>query len=232
MIQFNLLPDIKLQYIKAKRIKRTVIVISFLVASISFAVFLFLFIIVRFDQPGHIKRVTEDIQESQAQLEKIPDLNKVLTIQNQLNELPGLHDSKPATGRLFTYITQVTPAEVSIGKTDLDFEENTIIFEGESNAISNINQFVDTLKFTKYQNTSEALDSEPRPFSDVVLALEVSEGESSVKYTIELKFDPIIFDNNQSIKLVVDKNKTTTRSETEKPDDVFQALPEPEVQAQ
>lgn len=236
MIQFNLLPDIKLQYIKAKRIKRTVIVISFLVASSSFAIFLFLFITVRFAQKGHIGRITDDIQTAQTELEKIQDLDKVLTVQNQLTSLPSLHDGKPASGRLFKYITQITPTEVSIGKTDLDFESSTINFEGASGSLSNINKFVDTLKFTTYREVANPGDqpesqTSSKPFSEVVLSsFEVTEDEG-ITYVITLKFDPIIFDNNKEVKFIVDK-KTTTRSETEKPNDVFKALPEPKVQAQ
>ncbi|MCA9344731.1 PilN domain-containing protein [Candidatus Saccharibacteria bacterium] len=231
MIQFNLLPDIKLQYIKAKRVKRTVIVVSFLAAASAFAIFLFLFMTVQFAQKGHMSRVTDDIKTAQEDLQKIKDLDKVLTIQNQLSDLPELHDGKPASGRVFTYIAEVTPAEVSIGKTEVNFEENTISFEGTSGSLSSVNKFVDTLKFTKYQE--QGSDSSSQAFSDVVLAtFTVEEENGQIKYNVTLTFDPVIFDNNKSVKLIVEKGKTTTRSETEKPDELFQALPKEDIRAQ
>jgi hypothetical protein len=95
MIQFNLLPDVKQQYIRAKRMKRTAIVVSFLVAASSVFVFVMLFLSVYVFQKKHIDNVNNDIQASVKTLKETPNLNKILTIQNQLNTLPSLHAQKP-----------------------------------------------------------------------------------------------------------------------------------------
>lgn len=239
MIQFNLLPDIKLQYIKAKRMKRTVIVISLLVGATSLSVFVFLLITVYGFQKTHMNKVTNDIANAQRTLDSTTDLNKVLTIQNQLNSLPDLHNQKPVSSRLFGYIVELTPSNVSIGKVELSFVDNTISFYGTASSLSDVNKFVDTIKFTNYNITADnQLDSAPqnsdkqKPFSNVVLtSFQVDEETGAVTYNITTKFDANIFDNNKTIKLTVPKI-TSTRSETEKPDELFQNLPQPEVKVE
>lgn len=239
MIQFNLLPDIKLQYIKAKRAKRTVIVVSLLVGASSLAVFVFLFITVHGFQKQHMNKITEDIAIAQKTLDETPDLNKVLTIQNQLNSLPNLHNQKPVTGRIYDYIYKITPSNVNIGKTELNFADNTVNFYGTASSLSHVNKFVDTMKFTKYTIvTDNQIEGQPqnsdnqKPFSDVVLtSFEVDEETGEITYNITAKFDLLIFDNNKTIKLDV-PNITSTRSETEKPDELFKALPAPEIKTE
>lgn len=216
MIQFNLLPDIKLEYIKAKRTKRTVVVIASTVTGLSFAIFLLLFITVNVLQKKHISDLTNDINSKVSELESIEDLDKILTVQNQLNNLTGLHEQKPVATRLFTYLPQLVPEQASLTDLNLSFEESLIEFSGDADSLTTVNKFVDTLKFTEY-----TIDEQKTPaFSDVVLA-DFSATEGGVSFDIELKFDPYIFNSANSVTLTV-PNIISTRSETEKPsEDIF-----------
>lgn len=227
MIQFNLLPDVKQEYMKAKRQKHSVIIISLLVAAVSLFIFVMLFLTVNVFQKKHISDLDTDIASSTKTLKDIKDLDKILTIQNQLKSLPDLHDAKPVTSRLFGYLTQITPAQVSLGNVNLNYESKTMIISGTADSLSTINKFVDTIKFTTY---TEAVGAETasagatKPFSSVVLS-SFSKGEEGSTYQISLAFEPTIFDSKKTITLVVPKT-ITTRSETEKPNqDIFQALP-------
>src|SRR5689334_20407685 len=101
MIQFNLLPDVKLEYLKAQRLKQAVVSIAAIVAGVVLAVLVILFLVVDVFQKQHLKAVNNDIKTYTAKLQSIPDLNKILTVQNQLNSLPALHAQKPVTSRLF-----------------------------------------------------------------------------------------------------------------------------------
>lgn len=230
MIQFNLLPDVKQEYIKAKRQKHSVIVISLLAASASLFIFVMLFLTVNVFQKGHIGRLTDDIKESTDILNNTKDLDKILTIQNQLNSLPELHDAKPVTSRLFGYMTQVTPAQVTIGDIQLNYEEKTLSLTGTADSLSTINKFVDTLKFTTYvEGAADQADTgdAKKPFSDIVLASFARSKEGST-YQITLNFDSEIFNAKKQTTLIVPKT-ITTRSETEKPKDLFQELPKEPV---
>ena len=236
MIQFNLLPDVKIEYIKARRTKRTVILSSVLVAGASVALFLLFFSVVNVAQKQHLKHLQSDIESSKKELQAKPDLAKILTIQNQLGSLPSLHQQKPVASRAFTYIQQLTPQKVSISDFTVNFTDQTIKIEGSADALASVNTFADTLKFTNFTLTdSQSTESNNTPtdlspaFSEVVLssfdvAKASQDKNKAITYTITLKYVPEIFSGDKVAKLQV-TNKITSRSETEKPSAVFQAKP-------
>ncbi len=218
MIQFNLLPDVKLEHIKARRTKRFVILFSSCATGVLLAVVILLFTAVNVFQKTHLNDLNTDIKKYTSELENTPDITKVLTVQNQLNNIPALHDTKPVASRLFPYLTQITPDKLSVASVDISFETQTISIKGAADAISTINKFADTLKFTKYTASIDLVET--KAFSNVVLS-SFGKAETGATYSIDFKFDPTIFDSLREIKLVV-PNIVTTRSETEKPTDLFQ----------
>lgn len=222
MIQFNLLPDVKQEYIKAKRQKHSVIIISLLTAAGSLFIFVMLFLTVHVFQKFHLNSLNDSIQTNTKKLQDVTDLNKILTIQNQLDSLPKLHDQKPVTSRLFGFLGQITPAQVSIGKVDVDYGTKTINLTGTADSLGTVNKFVDTIKFTTYNEGDQPASD--KPFSSVVLA-SFSLTDKDATYQITLSFNEAIFDSSKNITLVVPKI-ISTRSETEKPTDLFKALPE------
>ena len=190
----------------------------------SFAIFGLLFVNVNFLQTGHISNLTKEIEDNTNQLKSIEDIDKVLTVQNQLTELTTLHEKKPAADRTLTYISQVTPQKASTSQVSVDFEQQTISISGTTDSLVTVNKFADTLKFTKYV-VGDSTD-QINAFSDVVLA-NFSVSDAQTTYQIDLKFNPEIFDNTKSIKLSI-PNIISTRSQTQKPsDNLFQKQPDP-----
>lgn len=228
MIQFNLLPDVKLDYIKAKNVKRTITVVSGLVAASTLAIFVLMFMTVNVFQKTHLNNVNADIKRDGDALKNTKDLNKVLTIQNQLNSLPALHAKKPVASRLFGYLGQLVPEKVSIGKFDIDYSTKVMNITGTTDNLGTVNKFVDTLKFTTYAYPDGADRKELKPFSDVVLG-NFSKNEKDSTYQVKLTFDPVIFDSANTGTMQVPKI-TSTRSETEKPTDLFKDLPQQKVE--
>ncbi len=108
-----------------------------------------------------------------------------------------------------------------MSQLDMDFSTKTLNITGESDSLSSINKFVDTLKFTTYSSSDSADPTkDPKAFSNIVVAsFGLENGKAS--YTINLNFDDKIFDISQDIKLTVPKIITTV-SETEKPAAIFQ----------
>lgn len=213
MIEFNLLPDVKLAYIKSKRTVRLVILSAVSVTSVAVAVFLLLFLSVNVVQKRSLKNIENDITKNSKTLEAIPDLNKILTIQNQLNTLPDLHNKKPVTTRFATYIQQVTPAQTSLAKVDVDFVTYTMNIGGATDSLVTVNKFVDTLKFTTFKATPEGPDA--KAFSDVVLGT-FGRDDKGASFQITLKYNPEIFSASTTAVLTVPK-LVTTRSEVDKP---------------
>lgn len=221
MVQFNLLPDVKLEYMKTRRVKRVTILIAGLATALAVAIFIGLFLIVNVFQKQHLANLNNDIQRDVTQLQGVPDLTKVLTIQNQLGKLTPLHEQTPASSRVFEYLGQLTPAKATISNTLVDFTGGTIEITGNADSLSTVNQYVDTLKFTNFTVNGEP--EQKKAFSEVVLS-SFGKDEKDVSYSVTFKFDPIIFDNTKQIKLEVPKI-TSTRSTTEKPSELFQQSP-------
>ena len=218
MIQFNLLPDIKIHYLKARRQKHLVVLISVVASVVSAAIFILLFTTVFGLQKKNIADLNKDITASSKELQEVPELNKILTVQNQLGALTGLHDKKVVSSRLLDYLTQVTPAEAKITKFEVDYALSTMEVTGTAPNLGIVNKYTDTLKFTKF--VTEGDSTEQTAFSNVVLG-SFSRDAQTTTYTLKFKYDPIIFSNAKQVTLKVPKI-ITTRSETAKPAEVFQ----------
>lgn len=221
MIQFNLLPDVKIEFIRARRVKRLVIVITSAVAAFAVGAMATMFLIVNVLQKNHIENTTTDIRELTGQIHSINNIDKMLTVQNQLNKITQLHDEKPVSSRLVNYLAQITPADLTIARLSVNFEESRMSFTGAASTLTNINRFVDTLKFTTYQSG----DARNNAFSGVVLE-SFGRDDRGASYQVNLTFDPIIFSSESDVRLVV-PNITTTRSST-----LFLPLSNPEEQPQ
>jgi hypothetical protein len=227
MTQLNLLPDVKIEFLRSMRNKRLVIGISSLVAVASIAILIVLGSIVYGFQKKNLSDLNKDITAYNTQLKNTKDLDKVLTIQNQLKSLTGLHEDKPSASRLFGYLTQLTPSAASISQLDVDYASNTMTVTGKASALDVANTFIDTLKFTTYQTTSSdgtAEGTATKAFSEVVLS-EFARNNAGATYTLTCGFDPVIFDNASNVKLTVPKI-ISTRSSTEQPSALFQGTTE------
>ncbi len=224
MIQFNLLPEVKLEYIKARRTKRLVILVSTIVAGASITITVVLFMATNVLQRKHLNDLSGDIKHDSSQLEGEKDLNKILTVQNQLDSLDSLHAQKPAAARLGTYLSQMVPQDVTMTKITADFTAHTASFDGSAKSLSAVNKFIDTLKFTTYKVGNQKGNA----FSAVVLATFDRSDEQAgnngkvATYQITLNFEPVIFDIEKNVELVV-PNTVTTRSTLESPASPFQS---------
>jgi Tfp pilus assembly protein PilN len=232
MIQFNMLPDVKQQFLKAEQNRKTAVTAGILITAASVFIFTILFMSVNVFQKKNLSDINKDIKSASDQLKSTTDLNKVLTVQNQLKSLPALQEQKPVASRLFKYLSAVTPANISIGDLEVDFDENTMRITGTADSLQSVNKFVDTLKFTTYSVVPDDGSTPPastqKPFSSVVLS-NFTRNEKEATYTISLAYDPVIFSSDSNVVLTVPKI-ISTRSETEKPTELFKALPETKQQ--
>jgi len=219
MIQFNLLPDVKLEYIRANRLKRLLISISILVAAACFAIAVLLFLAVNVVQKDNMNGLNKDIKATANTVKQTPDIDKIITIQNQLQSLPTLHSAKPAATRLFGYLSQVTPSNVTISNVSVDFTADTFTLTGQAADLFAVNTFVDTLKFTTYALAS-AGDTPKNAFSEVVLG-GFATTDKDATYQVTMKYDPVIFDNQNAVILTVPKT-VTTRSGSNQPSALFE----------
>lgn len=195
MIQFNLLPDVKKEYVKAKRTKRLIMSAATLASAGAIGVTVLMFTFVHVAQKKHISDLTKDIESRATEIKSTPDLEKILTVQNQLSLLPGLHQGKPETSRLFNYLSFVSPSAVRFANVDLDNELMTIQILGSADSIATVNKLVNNFKVATF-TTGEIQDEAPL-FSEVSTTL--SGDDTGAEFTINMKFDPVIFNNAQTI---------------------------------
>jgi len=237
MAQLNLLPDVKLEYIRAERRKRMVVGFAFLISATFLAIFIMLLLFVRIGQKQHMHAVDADIDKAVAELKSNPDLDKVLTVQNQLNSLPDLHNKKAISSRMFDYLNKMTPTKATVSDVIVDFDAGTINIKGNADSLSTVNKFADTLKFTEYKVEGEN-PAQGNAFKEVVLkSFSVSdsgEGKGKVTYELEMKFDPAIFansapsnDGKSPVTLTV-PDIISTRSATQTPENLFAPQPKEE----
>lgn len=225
MIQLNLLPEVKSKYLSAERTKRLTILSAMAVSGIAIGVVIILGSIAYGTQKARISSLGDSIKEKTSKLQKIDDLNKILTIQNQLNSLTSLHEQKPVVSRLFTFLPQITPTDVDISNLTIKYTDSSIGITGTAPSLESVNKFVDTLKFTEYQTEDDS--DKQKAFSAVVLT-SFNKAETEANYSISLSFDQSIFNSeSKTITLSVPKI-TSTRSQTEQPDNaIFKAQPTP-----
>lgn len=213
MAQFNLLPDVKLEFIKTRRQKHMITTMSILAMAVCVGLLLLSFIVANVVQKQMLNKANNDIKSRTKTLRDVKDINKVLTVQSQLNTLPGLHDKKQITSRVFDYLAQVTPAQVSLNKLTVDHTLSTLSVSGVSPSIDIVRVYADTLKRTSFQ--VKGSDTSEKAFSEVVLS---SFGKADATdatgttFTLTMKFSPQLFSPTSEITLVVPANAGASQS--------------------
>ncbi|MCA9347450.1 PilN domain-containing protein [Candidatus Saccharibacteria bacterium] len=221
MIQFNLLPDVKMKYIVARRQKHRVMTIAMGCGLAAVGLLVLMMVYVYVVQGAQIATYNKRISNSQSSIttknSQVDDINKVLTVQNQLISLDSLHNDKPIMSRIFDYLAKITPSNITISKIDLaGGETNVITLQGSTDTLASVNKFVDTLKFTTFK-TEDSGSGGKQVFTDVVLA-SFARDKAGASYGLSFSFDPIIFSSATKVDdLIVPDNKVTTRSELGRP---------------
>ncbi len=206
MIQFNLLPAVKQEYIKAQALKRLVMSVSFFASAAAIFVLLLGLFSVYFVQKKSINDLNSEIKTSSTALKNTPNISDILTVQSQLNSLSALHQQKPVSSRVFAYLSQVTPKQATISDMRIDYALNTMTISGNAPGFDVVNTFVDSLKFTTYTVKGSSLSQ--NAFSTVVVA-SFSRSSKSATYSITLNFDPVIFNVADDVTLSVGGQDST-----------------------
>lgn len=209
-IQINLLPDIKVASLKSQRQRTLIVTIAVVVTIVSAAMFLIMLFTVGVVQNKQISNAKETISKHKKELDSIADLNRMITIQSQLDSLVTLHQQKHISSRLFTYLPEVTPTNVHIGQISIDFTANTMQVAGTAASQQATNTFIDTLKFTTFK-VGETDESKPA-FPSVVESSFSTDAAVGATYSLSITFDPALFSNDLEAKtpaLVVPQLTTT-----------------------
>jgi len=231
MTQFNLLPEIKLEYIKAEKERRLVIGITALVTVISIIIAVTLYGLT-FIQKNQINNYAADINEQGQLITGQKNLNDLITIQNQIGTITSLHNQDPAVSDLAGYLNQLIPVNASISSLTISFNSgsnaslggapsNAVTLSGSADSLATVNQLVDILKYATF--SVKGTPGSQQAFSAVVLTSfgVTSTGSGpTASYTINFNFDPTLFNITDQVSLNV-PSIVATRSELEQPKVLF-----------
>lgn len=213
-LQINLLPDLKLEYLKAQRTKYMIMASSAVVIMACIGLLILMYFYVYVWQKEHTNNLRNHIGELTTEYESFDNLEEIITIQNQLSALPGLHNEKPLVSRLTNYLGTITPKDSSYSKVDLDLTLLTIRLEGSAPETSDVNKLTNSIKNAVYVINTD-VDTAKSAFSSVRLE-SINNREDEVLFTVAMTFDPQIFMTREEIALVI-PDIDSTNSEVNSP---------------
>lgn len=172
MISINLVPQVKADFLKAQRMKRFIILASFLLCALMIALVVFLSIFVYAVQARQSDGLKDQIGEELTSLKQVDNLERIVTVKNQLDTLPDLHASKPVSSRMFEYLTVLVPENVAFSRVTMQFNNanteqsaeelvepslqgsfvsgGSFEFFGTADTFKDVNILADSLKLANY----------------------------------------------------------------------------------
>ncbi len=219
MIEINLVPDVKQELIKAQRVRSTVISVAIIVGIIALAIVTLLAVYVFGVQVVRSNIDSDAITSGNAQLAKVEDLSKTLTIQNQLTKITSLHDSIKVDSRLFDVLNAIIPPapnDVQISNLYVDSSVDQIKIEGQA-----ANSYAAVEVFRKTIEGAQVNYSDGTTQQTVALASNVSTGDTSygedssgakvLRFTLTFDYAPELLSPTSktvSIKITTQGNAT------------------------
>ena len=230
MIEINLIPDVKQEFIHAQRLRAKVISGSILGMLAAVALIVILGALLGAEAVRNVvadSSITSEYKKMQANA----DLKDVVTIQNQLANIPSLDQNKTMSSRLFDALSAINPqAPNSVKMTNvvLDPTAKTISIEGTA---ANSYTATDALKKTILNATisyTKASATSTTPLTSDVTLGETSYGEDStgnkvLRFKMTFTYPDQLFSNQVTNVSVVTPTGTidVTDSKTRVPDSLF-----------
>lgn len=217
MIQLNLLPDVKKEFLRAQSARRKTITISILISIIAAGITVALAIYVYGVQSAILYVQTQDIKDKSTKLAAVKDIDKYMTIQNQLAQLSTLHGAKNNFSRLLTFLPQLNPAppqNISLTNLTVDTDLHTINLKGTVNEYGALTTFKDTLVNATF---TYQVDGKPQEktklFDDVKIesaTYEKTTTSAAVTFSVIATYNPEVFrQENVGVEVAVPIKETT-----------------------
>lgn len=183
MISLNLLPDVKKDLLRVRRERNLVVSISVIVVGASIGVLLLLsgtlgvLVATKALMENGIKNDEQTIKQAQ----KKKQLDKYITIQNQLKQIGKLKSDQQVYSRLMDYLTQLNPAapnNVQISSAKIEAPAGS---SGDASSSSSSSASADGITMTIEGKTTNfsALDVYKNTLSKAQLSYEVEEEDTS-----------------------------------------------------
>ena len=235
MIQINLIPDVKREYLHARRVRDIAISVSILV-SIGAAGVVGIMLLFLSTQAAREYLADRTIDSEYEKLSAVENLAGMVTIENQLSLISQQHANKSMDSRLFSVLQAVNPVapnQVQFTTVTLNPEAGSLLLEGQTaggyRAFETLAKTIQNTKIT-YKNSGDDDDTTSPIATDVIPGdsnygidsdnTRVLRFEMTVMYTVGL------FDNTmQELQVIAPARKVdVTDSKLRVPDSLF-AIP-------
>jgi Tfp pilus assembly protein PilN len=218
MIELNLLPDVKKEFIRAQRTRNMVISGAIFVCIIAVGAIALLATTVYGAQTVWIKNLNKEITANHQIVEDKQEINKYLAVQSQLQSLDQTAQQRSVYSRLFDFLPQLNPAppfNVTIYDFVLAKDTTTITMAGAADSFEAVNNFKYTLEQAQMSYTLEDGTTAQAPlFASVISGApslsSSSAGKVQAIFDFTITFSSEAFDqSHKDIKISVPKLVTS-----------------------
>lgn len=215
MIEINLIPDVKQEYLKAKRARMLVISGAILVSIASIAIVVLLAAYLFGLQAFLTKTADDEITKNQKQLTNVADLSNMLTLQSQLANISSLHDQQSMSSRVFDVLNAVRPSQpnqVTFSSVKYDTENKKIHIDGQAaNGFVAVDVFKKTVEAATFSYQEDGKTTTRPVASDVILS-DLSYGEDAsgtkvLRFALDFNYDPSLFAATSKSVVVISPEK-------------------------
>lgn len=234
MIEINLVPDVKQQALRAQAQRNAVISIAILVSIIAGVLVGLVAFYVFGVQTARTYFADTAIKDGEKKLKNVQDLDKALTMQNQLAQISSIHAKSGVESRVFNLLTAVQPAtdkaEIKVRNVEVDTQEKKITIEAESpQGFVGAETYSKTISETKYTfnkddsgtsaetvNITEKVESGERTYTE-------DENKRSVlRFTVSFTYNDALFSrDSKKGRFDGPTNKNVTDSTLSIPVNIF-----------
>ncbi len=233
MIELNLLPDVKKEFIKAQRTRNSVISGAILVCIVAVGVIAMLATTVYGAQKVLKDNLSKEIVSNHKKVEEKQEINKYLAIQSQLKYLDEGASQRSVYGRLLEYLPQLNPAppfNITLYEVKLTKEVTTINMTGVASSFEAVNNFKNTLERATFVYTNSNKETVEVPmFTSVTSAaptLATTDGQVKALFDFTITFAPEAFDPASKDPKISVPKLVTSDGDQNAPKELFGIQPE------
>lgn len=230
MIEINLIPDVKREYIHAQKMRNVAITAAILIGAAAAGVVVILALLLG-AQALHESIARGQVKDQFKQLQSIDNIDNVLTIQNQLSKISSINDKKTIDSRLFDVLGAISPAapnDIKISNVQLNPTDKVMTIEGSaSNGFAATETFRKTILNTKLESVKDG-QTTTVPLSEEVTLGETSYGEGAdgskvLRFTMSFAYPDGLFDNSlKQLRIITPTSAIdVTDSRTRVPESLF-----------
>jgi hypothetical protein len=150
MIQLNLLPEVKAQFIKARRAYRLILIVSIIVSLVSLTGLIIYYISVDVVQRHTLNNNIALIQSETSKIKSSKDIDQVITIQKLLESLPALYSSIPRASNLIPYIVDTASPGITINTITMNYQTGLLSMTVQTDNLTDGNIYYNQLNYATY----------------------------------------------------------------------------------